>query len=556
MTATLLLGQPPFALPSDCISVQKSMEDFKSLELSQKVFFSAIICPKEKDTNALYDIICYLYRDLSIKNLFLETSRIEKDLILKLMESCAGLKLFSPARPLDFKRLLPNPTQRNKFNLNKLYPETLSALHRAFSMSAIEGGLVQVLGDSMEIELVRILFSPHSERFLEQISKTNKAFYLIDNEFLSGQKFQLIFLRKHLQPFRTQEVKFLSKIANAAFLSIKRILRLEHLETLEQHWTATFNAFDAAIGVLSKEGQIIKINRTFEKHFGKPPYDLKKVISQWCWPPNRTEKKFSFNDKTYDLHFHPYNQGWIVVLHDVSDKEKLERQILESSKMAELGMISSSIAHEINNPLGGILSYLQLILMDLPKEHPQYEDIKEMESATQKCKNIVQNLLGFARKEDGEQKTLVSLVEVIQEALELCQFPVKYNGIEIQKNFEIRDAKIKGHRNNLVQAIKNIIQNAIEATHDRPGHIAVSLISLDNKFQLLISDKGEGIAPHNLHKIYNPLFSTKKSQNHPGLGLTVAFQIVQEHGGSLEILSQPKGGTKAIISFQRPDLKG
>lgn len=323
---------------------------------------------------------------------------------------------------------------------------------------------------------------------------------------------------------------------------------------MEQHWTTTFNAFDAAIGVFNSEGKLIKANRTFEKYFGTEVTNYQKLNSAGEWPPRKMEQIIQITDKKYDIHFHHYTHGWITVLRDISEKEKLERQILESSKMAELGMIGSSIAHEINNPLGGMLSYIQLILMDINKDHNLFEDIKEMELATLKCKTIVENLLGFARKQDENEKSKINLFDIIEEAIKLCQFPIKYKGTQIINKISNSNIFLMGSSNNLVQAIKNILQNAIEATEDHQGMIEVELSTNKDKYELIISDNGKGIPSKVLSKIFNPLFSTKNSSKHPGLGLTVAFQIIQDHNGNLEFFSQPKGGTRAVISFQRLDL--
>ncbi|MCB9025895.1 MAG: PAS domain-containing sensor histidine kinase [Bdellovibrionaceae bacterium] len=550
----LLLGEAQLSLPPAFLIQQRKINSQWAIEFNDRKFAGAIYYPEPSDKKHITTVLSLLRDKLAIKHIVLDATQIPNDLILDLLRKYPGLKFFDKTYSFDFKKLLPDSLQLTKFQLQEVYQQSLSSLHRAASISSIEQGLKQCLEEALDIETVRLAFSPHAERYIEQMAMAGKVFFALDNDFHPGQKAKIIFVRRKQQVFRKYEQQFLEKLSESCFLTMKRILRLEHLETLEQHWETTFNAFDAAIGVINKTGQLIKVNRTFEKYFGPNVKALKEIIIDMQWPPPKEEKKFSLADKTFDIHFHPYTQGWIFILRDVSEKEKLERQILESSKMAELGMIGSSIAHEINNPLGGMLSYLQLILMDLSKDQEHYQDIKEMEAATLKCKNIVENLLGFARKQDGGKQDRVYLDTVIDEAIELCQFPIKYKGTEIQKIIEIKNAYIKGNSNNLVQAVKNILQNSIEATEDHKGLITVKLREEKNKYQILIVDNGTGIPENILSKIYNPLFSSKKSQKHPGLGLTVAFQIIQDHGGSLEINSQAKGGTRAILSFVRPDL--
>src|SRR6185312_3827248 len=148
--------------------------------------------------------------------------------------------------------------------------------------------------------------------------------------------------------------------------------------------------------------------------------------------------------------------GQLVLLRDITDEIRYERRILEASKLAELGTIGSSIAHELNNPLGGMLSFLQLILMDLKKNEPYYSEIKEMEQAVLRCRDIVQNLLSFARKQDIGEFSVVDLRTVIDRSVKLIELQSKSKGIAIALAFK-EAAQIRGNINALSQALCNVL---------------------------------------------------------------------------------------------------
>ena len=238
-----------------------------------------------------------------------------------------------------------------------------------------------------------------------------------------------------------------------------------------------------------------------------------------------------------------------------TEEDHLERQILESAKMAELGTIGSGIAHELSNPLGGMISFIKLIKMDCPKEGPHYAEILKMEKVGQKCKKIIENLLNFSKPHYSSESTLVDLRDVIKQSIQIIELQKRAKDLKWVLEFPDKLIKVKGQANLLTQAIYNILQNSIDAIGTREeldpmydGLIKVELRSSEeDELTLLITDDGIGIPDPIQAKVLAPLFSTKKS--HTGLGLTVAHQIITEHGGNLDIHSHPGTGTTVKISL-------
>ncbi|MCB0415511.1 MAG: HAMP domain-containing histidine kinase, partial [Bdellovibrionales bacterium] len=247
---------------------------------------------------------------------------------------------------------------------------------------------------------------------------------------------------------------------------------------------------------------------------------------------------------------------FMILIRDVTSQKQLENQVLESSKLAELGTIGSSIAHELNNPLGGILSFAQLIKMDLDKDDPFYKDIDLIEVSALKCKDIIENLLGFSRtSEEGENQSY-SLEETIQKAIKIVNLQTASKNIQIDFiSHSDEYLEHKGNQNQMVQALCNILQNSIDAFDEqkKTSSALTQNIRIEvkggHKNQITITDNGPGIPAKVRSKIFNPLFSTKKSKTKSGLGLTVSYQIVKNQGGHLEVFSQPKAGTSVRITL-------
>jgi two-component system, NtrC family, sensor kinase len=239
----------------------------------------------------------------------------------------------------------------------------------------------------------------------------------------------------------------------------------------------------------------------------------------------------------------------------VTDEVRFERRIVAASKLAELGTIGSSIAHELNNPLGGMLSFLQLILMDIKPGDNLFSEIKGMEQAVLRCRDIVLNLLSFARKQDLGDFTEIDIWEVLEKSAKLIELQSKSKGIqiEIQRGAPLM---VRASANALSQALCNILQNSIDAIGDRlktdplfPGKVSITLEEGENRHVLKLTDNGSGIRPEHQSQIFNPLFTTRDPSLYSGMGLTTAFTIIGEHGGTLEILSQTGSGTTAIIAL-------
>ncbi|MBL7212653.1 MAG: PAS domain-containing protein [Desulfobacteraceae bacterium] len=233
-------------------------------------------------------------------------------------------------------------------------------------------------------------------------------------------------------------------------------------------------------------------------------------------------------------------------------------KLLHQDKMASLGKLSASVVHEINNPIAGILN-LTLLIKRILEEGPtrqkeidqfnQYLDLMELE--TRRTGRIVSNLLAFSRQSKMEPKRL-NLNRLIEQTLFLNSNLLKINGVKVEKSLEPDLPYLVGSGDQLQQVLMNIISNAVEAMETNGGgvlSIETKHLSTEGKILASFRDTGKGIPDENLSRLFEPFFTTKKKGKGVGLGLSVAYGIIQEHGGSIHAKSEVEQGSTFIIEL-------
>jgi two-component system NtrC family sensor kinase len=245
-------------------------------------------------------------------------------------------------------------------------------------------------------------------------------------------------------------------------------------------------------------------------------------------------------------------------------------KLLHQDKMVSLGKLAASVVHEINNPIAGILNLTMLIKRIIEDGNIRKRDIDKfkqyldlMETETRRTSRIVSNLLTFSRQSrmDMNQEDLdqlpeeglllrtnlvkVDINELIEQTLLLNSNLLKINGIRVQRGFDSKLPNITGSPDQLQQVFMNLVSNAIEAmesSEDRRLYIETSHFKKSNYIRILFEDSGIGIPRNNVGKLFEPFFTTKKRKG-VGLGLSVAYGIIQAHGGSIEVRSRLGNGT-------------
>ena len=220
-----------------------------------------------------------------------------------------------------------------------------------------------------------------------------------------------------------------------------------------------------------------------------------------------------------------------------------------SSRLISIGRLAAGVAHEINNPLSGILIYAHLLLEDLSPDDPQREDLQRIVDEASRCKETVKQLLEFARQTEHRTEE-VDLNRVLKHGLALLRNQALFHNIQIVEDYDPELPQIQGNANQLSQAFMNIILNAADAMEGR-GTLTVRSRYLPERRTVRVefTDTGCGIPPELLSRIFEPFFTTKEVGKGTGLGLSTTYGIVQDHGGRIEVKSRVGSGTTFIIEL-------
>ncbi|MGQ9647102.1 MAG: PAS domain S-box protein [Thermodesulfobacteriota bacterium] len=246
----------------------------------------------------------------------------------------------------------------------------------------------------------------------------------------------------------------------------------------------------------------------------------------------------------------------VGIFTDLRPRIKIERklqethlQLVSSEKMASLGKLAAGIAHEINNPLGGILIYASLMMEDLPEGDPKRGDLARIVQEASRCKEIVKSLLEFARQTEPKMEP-TDINRAITDGLFFLENQALFHNVKIVKNLDPFLPFVRGNAGQLKQVLINIIVNAAEAMHGNGTLTITSSTSPDRKWVTLeFTDTGEGIKEENLTRIFDPFFTTKDVGKGTGLGLSTSYGIVESHGGKIRVKSKVGEGTTFTIEL-------
>jgi len=227
--------------------------------------------------------------------------------------------------------------------------------------------------------------------------------------------------------------------------------------------------------------------------------------------------------------------------------EKSRMQLLQSEKLASIGRLAAGVAHEINNPLGGIIMYSHLVLEALDKNNDSYKNLQKIVTQAERCKRIVKRLLDFSRQRELEIEPVDMNVN-IEESLSFVESQALFQNIEIIKALDPNLPQIMADKSQLQQVVINLALNAAKAMGGK-GKLTVSSSPGNGFVELKFTDTGCGITPENLEKIFEPFFTTQSDKNGDGLGLAVSHGIITKHKGTISVDSRVNEGTTFTIKL-------
>jgi len=236
------------------------------------------------------------------------------------------------------------------------------------------------------------------------------------------------------------------------------------------------------------------------------------------------------------------------LIKDIEQLRRIEQQMVQADKLASIGELSAGIAHEINNPLGIILGYTQLMRRNEPPSNQRHEDLRTIEKHVRSCKAIVEDLLNFARS-SAPSRAAVKLHTLIDDVLQFIGQHARLDQMHIIKDYDPRVPALHLDEKKIRQVVVNLVMNAVHAL-GKSGEIRIAtrLDGPADRVLLKISDNGCGIEKKNLARIFDPFFTTKPTGQGTGLGLSVSYGIVKSHGGDIQVDSVPgKGATFTVV---------
>ncbi len=231
---------------------------------------------------------------------------------------------------------------------------------------------------------------------------------------------------------------------------------------------------------------------------------------------------------------------------DIRDKklEETHQQLVQSEKMSAFGQMSAGIAHEVKNPLAGILGYAQLSKRKMADDSPAVKYLDIIEKETRRCKDIIENLMKFARQEESVFERF-PINQAVRDAIALVDHQITLSGIKIVQELAADEEmpEIIGSANQLQQVLMNLMINAQHAIEGK-GAVTVRTTNSGQQQAIIeVADTGKGIKPEHVKKIFEPFFTTKPAGKGTGLGLAVSYGIIKDHKGDIEVTSKVGQGT-------------
>ncbi len=233
---------------------------------------------------------------------------------------------------------------------------------------------------------------------------------------------------------------------------------------------------------------------------------------------------------------------------DESLKEA-QAKLIQSEKMAAFGQLGAGIAHEVKNPLSGILGYAELSLMKMKEDEPSYEYVKIIEKETMRCNKIIENLLKFSRQEKVAFEPM-KVNFVLDDSVAIVDHQLGMHQITLERDCAPDLPKTMGNGNQIQQVLMNIMINAQQAMDGKPGSVKISTRGIEGeRIEIRVDDTGPGISEEVRSKLFEPFFTTKSAGKGTGLGLSVSYGIIKDHGGDITVESEAGKGSTFVITL-------
>jgi two-component system NtrC family sensor kinase len=373
-----------------------------------------------------------------------------------------------------------------------------------------------------------------------------------------------------ITPERQELLNSVGRQIGITIESLQNVSQLMHSKDLLQ---SVFDGITDMMVLLDRDQRIKMVNQAYLRHYGVA---LEDILDQPCAAPAAghhcpfspasletvfavkkpmTEEVQSSTGEIFLVHYYPIvdERGEVVSIvrnaKDITADKRVEQRIQHAEKLASLGQLAGGIAHEINNPLGVILCYADLLKGQLTDSSQVLKDVTTIEKHAVNCQRIVADLLDFARgQETARQPTEVN--RTIEEVVRMVEHQFQRQHCDIDLDLEPALPLVKIDINKMKQVYLNLLMNSRQAITGRGTiHITTRGLADAGKVQITFRDNGVGIPPEIIDRIFDPFFSTKKTGEGTGLGLSVSYGIIKDHGGDIQVESVPGQWTRFTIEL-------
>jgi len=415
----------------------------------------------------------------------------------------------------------------------------------------------------------------------------------------AGQLSGILVLSKKLseQPYTSEDKQLISTICNQMSTNLENARlytesqheiserkRAEESFRLQQaYFQQLFDNSPDAIVMLSNTDRVVQINNGFEALFGYQAKEIEdRFINELIIPEDRAEEAATLSQTAldgkaarketarkckdgslvdvsalgYPIYFDHKTVGVYVIYSDITERKQaeerekeLQRELYLSSRLASIGELAAGVAHQLNNPLTGVLGFSQRLLRK-STDNEASEDLKRIYTETERAARIVQNLLTFARRREPK-KEYSDVNDIVQSALELRAYELKTSNIEVTTNMVPSLPKIMLDSHQIQEVFLNLILNAEQAMTEANGggKLTIKTEKKNGYIKITFTDDGLGISAEHLSKIFDPFFTTKGEKGGTGLGLSVCHGIITEHSGKIYARSKSGKGTAFFIEL-------
>ncbi|MBO8138194.1 MAG: GAF domain-containing protein [Desulfotomaculum sp.] len=383
----------------------------------------------------------------------------------------------------------------------------------------------------------------------------------------------LVIGTEKINVYTESELKFCRQLADQLAICIENARLYEEVLRGKREWEETFAAVIDPIYLIDLSFNVIRSNnrdlpfssnlcvqrdsgcKCYQVIWGRKNKCSHCLLEEVVKTGEAAKRRVQASGHVLDVYYYPVfnnkNKIYAVIHHiqDVTEKIKMEAQLVQSAKLAAIGEMAAGVAHELNSPMTVIIGTAQMMLKEMEKDHPRAEFLKDVINSGLRCKRIIQNLLTFSRQEQQPMGP-TDVNDMVQKVLSLTRYQINRSKITIKTELSENLPLINANGQQVQQVLINLLLNARDALEsvERDKIIKISTgLGQDEQGKhyvwLTVEDNGEGIEEDKIDKIFNPFYTSKEASKGTGLGLSVSLGIAQAHGGTIEVKSNPGEGS-------------